>query len=116
MGLDTSYDCWHGPYSSFHRFRVEVAKAAGIPLDDMSGFKRDNTPGISWEILKPDIIHILLNHSDCDDTIEWEDTKPLADRMTELLPLVDEYWRPKVQQFIDGLLLAHNAHDSVDFA
>lgn len=116
MGLDTSYDCWHGPYSSFGRFREEIAKAAGIDLNAMTGFKRDNTPGIKWETLQPDAIHVLLNHSDCDGQIDWQDTKPLADRLYELIPLIDVQWKPKAQQFVDGLLDAYAAHDCVEFA
>jgi len=39
MGLDTSHDCWHGAYSSFMRWRCEIAKAAGLPpLRFMEGF------------------------------------------------------------------------------
>lgn len=39
MGLDTTHNAWHGSYGSFHRFRCEVAKAAGLPpLELMDGF------------------------------------------------------------------------------
>jgi len=39
MGLDTSHGCWHGAYSSFMRWRCEIAKAAGLPpLRFMEGF------------------------------------------------------------------------------
>ena len=38
MGLDTTHGCWNGPYSAFHRFREDLAKAAGIPLDMMQGY------------------------------------------------------------------------------
>ncbi len=39
MGLDTSHDCWHGAYSAFHRWRCEIARAAGLPpLELMEGF------------------------------------------------------------------------------
>ena len=31
MGLDTSHDCWHGPYSAFNRWRTAIAKLAGFP-------------------------------------------------------------------------------------
>ena len=29
MGLDTSHDAWHGPYSSFNELRRAICKAAG---------------------------------------------------------------------------------------
>lgn len=38
MGLDTSHGCWHGPYSQFSRWRMWLAKQAGIPLGLMEGF------------------------------------------------------------------------------
>lgn len=34
LGLDISHGCWHGPYSSFNEFRVEIAKVAGISVTD----------------------------------------------------------------------------------
>ncbi len=38
MGLDTTHDCWHGPYSMFMRWRIFIAKQVGIPLLLMEGF------------------------------------------------------------------------------
>ena len=39
MGLDTTHNCWHGPYSAFMRWRRAIAEAAGFPpLDIMEGF------------------------------------------------------------------------------
>lgn len=38
MGLDTSHDCWHGPYSMFMRWREWIAAQAFIPLHLMEGF------------------------------------------------------------------------------
>ena len=38
MGLDISHDCWHGAYSAFMRWRIEIGKAAGISLPLMEGF------------------------------------------------------------------------------
>lgn len=39
MGLDTTHDCWHGAYSSFHRWRCKLAELAGLPpLGEMEGF------------------------------------------------------------------------------
>lgn len=37
MGLDTTHDCWHGPYTAFTRFRTAIGMAAGIPLGIMEG-------------------------------------------------------------------------------
>lgn len=109
MGLDTSHDCWHGPYSSFHYWRNQLAIAAELPpLELMEGFYRgedqipwvliknsgaleqafesvkrsilDSLP-IKWECLKPDPLHILLQHSDCEDDIKNADCKPIAESL-----------------------------------
>lgn len=38
MGLDTSHNCWSGPYSAFMRWRIFIAKQVGIPLSLMEGY------------------------------------------------------------------------------
>lgn len=78
---------------------------------------------ISWDVLKPDVLHVLLNHSDYDGEIEAEYCAPLADRLEELLPLLPSErdaghigdWREKTQQFIDGLRLAASQGEAVGF-
>lgn len=78
---------------------------------------------ISWDVLKPDILHILLDHSDCDGWIPAEQCGPLADRLEELLPLLPTTpddghigdWRVKTQAFIDGLRLAASKNENVEF-
>lgn len=47
MGLDTTHECWHGSYSAFYRWRKEIAKQVGIPLDLMRGFYQ-------WEVTEAD--------------------------------------------------------------
>jgi hypothetical protein len=120
MGLDISHDCWHGGYSLFLRWRCEIARVAGIDLMNMDGYAKSG--GIKWESLKPDVLHVLLNHSDCDGYIQWRYTKKLADRLTELLPLLeDESYgstpscRSQTEPFIEGLLRAYEAHERVEF-
>lgn len=44
MGLDTSHNAWHGPYSSFGEWRKWIAKQFNIPLNLMEGFY-DNSKG-----------------------------------------------------------------------
>ena len=114
MGLDTTHDCWHGPYSSFGDFRRALAKAAGMPpLDEMHGYKQGFR---AWDSLRPDVLHKLLNHSDCDDEINTEDCAPLADRMEALLPNIEsDYWREKAEGFIAGLRLAASKQENVEF-
>ena len=119
MGLDVSHGCWSGAYSAFARWRVEIARVAGIDLKSMEGYGGD----VSWETLRPDVLHVLLDHSDCDGSIPWEFTEKLAVRLTELLPLLGGdggghigLYREKTQEFIDGLLLAHGANEPVEFS
>ncbi len=149
MGLDTSHDCWHGPYSAFNRWRHAVAKAALVPLDLMEGFhdcprtdalewaaprdggptcgshfgpvlhswckKVDDALPISWEALRPDVIHVLLNHSDCDGSIKAYVCRMLADRLEALTPAIPVEWHPKTEQFIAGLRAAYDAEEDVEF-
>ncbi len=111
MGLDTSHGAWHGAYSAFNRWRQEIARLAGVPLELMEGFYSDdmnqmklaefagenakpvieilkrNCP-IAWDALNPDPLHILLNHSDCEGEIAPDDCAKIADRLEALLPLM----------------------------
>jgi hypothetical protein len=140
MGLDTSHDCWHGAYSAFMRWRRELARVAGLPpLDLMEAFYvagdymdpiktedayqgiRQQLP-IRWQALRPDVLHALLYHSDCDGELAAELCGPLADRLSELLPLLAGDFgghvgaiAVKTQQFIDGLRLAASLNEPVRF-
>lgn len=148
MGLDVSHDCWSGPYSKFMRFRRELATVAGVPLDLMDGFyepplaltldgqlmagwirRCSEALPIDWALLKPDPIHVLLNHSDCDGVIEVADCEPLAVRLFELVPAIEardegrvaqfgafaDQWAPRVTRFAEGLMEASRAGEVVEF-
>jgi hypothetical protein len=95
MGLDVTHDCWHGAYSAFGRFREQLALKIGVNLNMMEGFWRMRDylrpdapdrmgPPMKWEALKPDPLHILLNHSDCEGIIAHADCAPLAKRLREI--------------------------------
>ncbi len=115
MGLDTTHDCWHGSYSSFYRFRTELARAAGLPeLSAMEGFT-DGSPGRSWAEFEGDALVVLLNHEDCEGEIDCEDCGRLADRLDELLPSMPEEWRRAAAQFSVGLRAAVAAGENVRF-
>ena len=147
MGLDTSHGCWSGAYSAFMRWRTMVAKVAGLPpIQLMEGYwpgvicygddvLDSRKPGqsllrgvlqelpIRWECLKPDPLHVLLMHSDCDGIIEHKDCKPIAERLKELIPRMPaggggghiDNWLRVTQQFVDGLLEAHDGGSDVEF-
>src|SRR3990172_2194113 len=133
------------------RWRCALAEAAGIPLMLMDGYfatdgacfgalvdhiQRDSLGvaksqwehevarwlPIKWESLRPDPLHILLNHSDCDCRIAAADCGPIADSLERLLPRLDArdegpYLsdRKKAEQFIRGLRAAVSAGEAVKF-
>lgn len=140
MGLDTTHGCWRGAYSAFSRWREQIAQVAGYkmmdptpeeqaqgffkpyPMIEWSGVTGANLQG-EWSRTPPDPLIVLIAHSDCDGVIHPEQAGPLADRLTELLPLLPEGsggghigdWREKTQAFIDGLRDAVDAREDVEF-
>jgi len=164
MGLDTSHDCFHGPYSQFTRWRCWLAEQIGFPLMLMDGFcefsiskiDRDvdetlkllpwTTGGcairavvnaargvlpIKWEVLTNDPVYILINHSDCDGEIRWEDCAEIAKRLTEIADKFNgvdlEHKAPGVERgiydgmvpatrrFATGLMRAYEEKKNVEF-
>lgn len=151
MGLDISHGAWHGAYSAFMRWRIEIARHLGIPLELMEGFysKGDNDPlvllnykypngdeldmaalrrievnfPLLWDAFKPNPLHELLYHSDCDGLIEWEKCNAIADELEKILPeLPDEDFgghvgliKDKTKTFIDGLRLAYDNQENLEF-
>jgi hypothetical protein len=85
MGLRTTHDCWNGSYSSFDQWRNKLAAVAGIDLYQMKGFGGP----IEWD--SDDALSVLLSHSDCEGSIAVSDLLPLADRLDELMPRLEEY-------------------------
>jgi len=134
MGLDTSHNCFHGPYSSFHRWRCRVAYAAGIPLTKMEGFWKAElhptadpsiawveTKPISWDAIPQRPLNILLSHSDCDGKIDSKDCAAIADDLETVLHSLDNKgpWpsddRSITQHWILGLRAAAAAGEDVGF-
>ncbi len=130
MGLDTTHGCWHGAYSSFYRWRTELARLGGYPERDDRGYALDwelfegkNFEG-EWDQTPEDPLLILLVHSDCDGRIEAAHAPFLAGRLEGLLPQLRELpddgghigvWSDKTQAFIDGLRAAAAAGEDVEF-
>jgi len=114
VGLDTSHDCWHGPYSMFMRWRKWVAERAGYPpLELMYGFQcplreelragpkfsptydlcpgqwfhvaRQFPAGIPWGPYEHDPLSILLSHSDSSGRIKWFECRRIAIRLGHVL-------------------------------
>jgi hypothetical protein len=119
MGLDTSHDCWHGPYSAFMRWRCflnHAIRGKGTHREDLEQAWAD---GFYNDPSKP--LYVLMNHSDCDGTIPAEICGPMADAlqtlMDEKMParaMYDEA-RPATERFIAGLRRAAAANEDVRF-
>lgn len=112
MGLDTTHNGWHGSYSAFHRWRIAVCAAAGYgTLDAYKGFD-GATPCPDPET---DALWYLLNHSDCDGAIKSHHCRALAKRLEELLPALQPADAAAAQQWIEGLRLAADRNEDVEF-
>lgn len=140
MGLDVSHDCWSGAYGGFSRFRDKLASVAGYEFieDAARGGRRmvalDYGAWPEANYYDPPIIPyradgtqdpllLLLMHSDCEGRIRAEHVKPLADRLTALLPDIEGDghghvgdYREATQQFINGLRLAEQHDEDVVFS
>lgn len=115
MGLDTTHNAWHGSYSSFMSWRIEVAKKSmGISLRDMVGFGGE----VEWsEENMQHPLYELLNHSDCDGEIDWRLCKDISNALYELAPQIEdgrERWH--TLQFSKGAMLAYNQKQNIEFA
>ena len=113
MGLDTTHNAWHGPYSSFNRFREALMLAYnGTNLKDYSGYGGN----LSIENIEHKGLYEFFNHSDCDGDISPENCKLVADGLTEILPkLTTEYDIMRCKEFIDGCLLAYINDEVLEF-
>lgn len=132
MGLDTTHDCWHGPYSQFMRWREFLNWCV------MQDRKADPVceavvrMGITGEALvkawdlglytdQSEPINVLMNHSDCDGSIAASVCGPLADALEGLIerymPARGTYdeMRPATERFIAGLRRAAAAGEDVEF-
>lgn len=141
MGLDVSHDCWRGAYSAFSRWRHGLALAAGY--DIVPGGIRDGqyvheaVAGIDWDAYTmenydghwpkgppgEDPLMILIVHSDCGGVIEVPYLKPLAGRIEGLISKLPTEeagghignWAAKTQEFVNGLRLAADLGEEVEF-
>jgi len=121
MGLTVSHGCFNDPYSRFNLWRCAIAAAVGIPLERIEGFlSEEEGETIAWSCLDPDVLHILLSHSDCDGSIAARDCGPLADGLEEILPLLSDDPGEDVQTptklFIRGLRLAAVRQEDIIFS
>lgn len=114
MGLDTSHNAYHGPYSSFMDFRKSLASHLGFNLLDMEGFGGSK----KWD--GKDDVQILLSHSDCDGIITPDDCLRLSVRLDQILETLEpsDSWFSLyhfVKKFSDGCKLAYSRQEDIDF-
>ena len=118
MGLDTTHNCWHGPYSSFNRFRKSLAEQIGINLDDYYGYGGDGTKEL--ESIEHDLMP-LFNHSDCDGELTVEESKLIVSGLNNVLDNFNEdldsdfNFKEKIIQFRDGCLDAIEKNEIIKF-
>jgi hypothetical protein len=121
MGLDTTHNAWHGPYSSFGRFRERLAQEIGINLNNYIGYNPHANLKES-EIDHP--LMDLFNHSDCDGELTpmqcWKIAKGL-DEVIKKLPVPEDgdSWDARFIesciQFRDGCMLAFSKNEVMEF-
>ena len=143
MGLSISYEAFNGAYSSFHRFRVELAKRMGISLNLMRGFYNDTRNmftllnykfpkgdevevwqitefkkmlPLEWDSFKPSPIHKLLYHSDCDGHINLSDVRKMIPKLEEFIDEEeDSEFQERLKTFIEGSKEAVECRSRLDF-
>lgn len=128
MGLDTTHNCWHGPYSAFGRFRAAVGEAA----KDVFGYVPDYGAHPArafqgwWDDdhTYTDVLDVFFVHSDCDGYIFPQQAEPLAKRLRQLVEHVPDddcpenpqfSTRARLTRFVFGLLDAVDTWQIVEF-
>lgn len=121
MGLDTSHDCWHGPYSQFMRWREWLHVLITGDPRGTDGYREAMERG-PWPYEDQTVpINVLMAHSDCDGEIPAEMCGPIADALTLLLERMPprgiyDTMRPATERFIAGLRRAEAAGEPVVFS
>lgn len=119
MGLDTTHDCWHGPYSSFNRFRFSLAKQIGIDLKEYNGY--GTTEGKDLSSIDHDLMP-LFNHSDCDGELSVAEAEMIARGLQSVLndfkagPEMDFDFKENIIQFRNGCLEAIRLNETIEFS
>lgn len=130
MGLDTTHDAWHGPYSAFREFRDELGKVSGFNVKnyDWDSITNEQLLG-HWGDVKPEIkdgiydtprhdpILYLLIHQDCEGEIEYQHLPGLMKSLETLRSNFDlsDYTEESLDQFIEGIKSAIDAGQSLGF-
>ncbi|GAB6122313.1 hypothetical protein [Dysgonomonas termitidis] len=122
MGLDTTHECWHGPYSSFNDFRKKLCSLIGLDIDQFCGYN-NNAPGcvLMSRHTIPHGIYPLINHSDCDGVLFPYESESIVEGLNDILEKHpglkddDPYFYNKIIQFRDGCIKAVNKEETIEF-
>ena len=110
MGLNCTHGAWDGSYGWFHSMRTAVAEAAG------GGFIDGHEAVFEFDAaFDTGGLRKFLSHSDCEGEIDPKTCKLVADDLMNILDKVAGYWRPRVKQFADGCLSAHERDEPLEF-
>lgn len=135
MGLDTSHDCFHGPYSQFNQWREwlnlfimrerggtgdTTAEEIGHMGATYNAYNTAYAQGLYADQSVP--LNVLMQHSDCDGEIPADVCAALADDLQRIadrfMPERGTYdmMRPTTMRFIAGLRDAAANNEPVVFS
>lgn len=119
MGLDTTHNCFHGPYSTFMRFRRSLADQIGINLDDYVEYDREKGTKSLVDLDHP--LQPLFNHSDCEGELSVKESKQIVEGLNSVIDQFDKSkpqdfdFLNRVIQFRDGCLEAIQKKEKIIF-
>jgi len=88
---------------------------------DMAALRRVQTElPIKWILFRKHPLYTLLTHSDCDGYINWKECKKISISLQEVLDKLKTmenmgYYIEKTENFIEGLNLAYESKERLEF-
>lgn len=140
MGLSMSHDAWQSAYSTYSRWRNELAKVLGmtlVPYPDDVGVSSLDIAEIDWDAYpdknyygdwdkgtepKDPLWHLII-HSDCEGKIKRKYLPGIIFRLEEIVDQMPDEgssygiqsYRDRTKQLIAGAKRAYLAGDSLKF-
>lgn len=153
MGLHISHGAFSRGYGTFMTWRTWIAKDLGIPLKLMEGFyfENDNVPHmftmldwkypnkedsdiwqitefrkmlpLKWSDFKPNPLHELLHHSDCDGYLNYASARKMIPELQRILDTIENDFNHSensqmyetTSQMIEGFKLAVENKEKLTF-